>query len=52
MRAPLAWMASTSLFQRDLLVGIHAGRANHPRPAIEMEVASEMMSPPSVARCE
>jgi hypothetical protein len=27
------------------------GAPNHPRPPIEIEVASEMTSPPSDARC-
>jgi len=41
-----------SLPARNLLVGIQAGAPNHPPPAIEIDVASETMSPPSEARCE
>jgi hypothetical protein len=37
---------------RNLLVRIQARAPNHPPPAIEIDVPSETMSPPSEARCE
>src|SRR6266403_5983637 len=47
MWAPLACTASTSLFQPATCSSEYRpGAPNHPRPAIEIDVASEMMSPP------
>src|SRR5271165_457356 len=52
MWAPLAWTALRTLCQPATCSSEYSpGAPNHPRPEIEIVVASEMMSPPSEARC-
>src|ERR1700678_4172065 len=52
MCPPLACTASTILFQPPTCSSVYIpGAPYHPRPAIEIEVASEMMRPPSEVRC-
>src|SRR5882672_3795354 len=50
---PFAWTAlKTFLHPATCSSEYNPGAPNHPRPESEIEVASEMMSPPSEARCE
>src|ERR1700733_2113398 len=52
MCPPLAWTAATTFCQPAICSSEYSpGAPNHPRPEIEIVVASEMMSPPSEARC-
>src|SRR5580704_18512958 len=52
MRPPFPWTVLVIFFQPATCASEYIpGAPNHPRPVIEIEVASEMMSPPSEARC-
>src|ERR1700753_3054219 len=52
IRPPLACTASTILLQPSTCSSEYKpGAPNHPRPVMEMVVASEIIRPPSEARC-